>query len=181
MLIVVTVLVTLMAITFRLGSIGGPSSHRNATVARLQRLENCLSGYYAAFGTYPPVKLHGSRNYRLSVSAHGIQNVDGEEQDLNWSWADNSDRNSQEELDDWEKVKAACKAQPVDCRFPYPEGFSDYVNAISTDLQEGASEASVRRFFPPASTTAFPTTAGAIPVSATKPNGANFSCSSSGL
>ena len=44
MLIVVTVLVTLMGITFRLGSIGGPSSDRNQTVARLQRLENCLSG-----------------------------------------------------------------------------------------------------------------------------------------
>jgi prepilin-type N-terminal cleavage/methylation domain-containing protein len=70
MLIVVTVLVTLMAITFRLRAIGGSSSHRNTTVSRLQRLENCLSGYYAAFGTYPPVKLHGSRNYKLAVSAH---------------------------------------------------------------------------------------------------------------
>jgi prepilin-type N-terminal cleavage/methylation domain-containing protein len=137
MLIVVTVLVTLMAITFRLGSIGGTSADRNQTVAHLQRLENCLSGYYAAFGTYPPVKLHGSRNYKLSVSSHGIQNVDGEEEDLNWSWAA-SHRNGQDtdaEQRDWQKVEAACKAQPVDCRFPYPEGYRDFVDAISQDLQ----------------------------------------------
>jgi prepilin-type N-terminal cleavage/methylation domain-containing protein len=137
MLIVVTVLVTLMGITFRLGSIGGPSSRRNNTVARLQRLENCLSGYYAAFGTYPPVKLHGSRNYRLSVSSHGIQNLDGEEENLNWSWANNP--GSEEEARDWRKVEAACRAQPVDCRFPYPQGFNDYVNAIAQELQAGAA------------------------------------------
>ena len=133
MLIVVTVLVTLMAITFRLGAIGGSSSYRNTTVARLQRLENCLSGYYAAFGTYPPVKLHGSRNYRLSVSSHGIQNVDGEEEDLKWNWANN--RDSEDEKRDWAKVRAACRAQPVDCRFPFPVGYGDFVNTISQDLQ----------------------------------------------
>ena len=153
MLIVVTVLVTLMGITFRLGSIGGPSSDRNATVARLQRLENCLSGYYAAFGTYPPVKLHGSRNYKLSVSSHGIQNVDGEEEDLKWNWAASrrsGDTSSQGEMDDWAKVEAACKAQPVDCRFPFPQGYGEFVDAISSDFQanppEGISEEKKRVF-----------------------------------
>ena len=62
MLIVVVVLVTLMTMTFRLSSLGGDNWRHNKTVARLQRLENCLSGYYAAFGTYPPVALHGYRN-----------------------------------------------------------------------------------------------------------------------
>ena len=153
MLIVVTVLVTLMGITFRLGSIGGPSSDRNATVARLQRLENCLSGYYAAFGTYPPVKLHGSRNYKLSVSSHGIQNVDGEEEDLKWNWAASrrsGDTSSQGEMDDWAKVEAACKAQPVDCRFPFPQGYGEFVDAISSDFQanppDGISEEKKRVF-----------------------------------
>ena len=65
LLIVVVVLVTLMAVTFRLSSIGSNQTARNKTVSRLQKLENCLSGYYAAFGTYPPVRLHGSRNYTL--------------------------------------------------------------------------------------------------------------------
>ena len=143
MLIVVVVLVTLMAITFRLSSLGSSSSNRNQTVARLQRLENCLSGYYAAFGTYPAVPLHGSRNYKLTVSAHGIQNIDGEEEELKWSWASSraNGRDSKEEQEDWEKVEAACKSQPVDCRFPYPANgrYADYVKAVSTELQSKAN------------------------------------------
>lgn len=44
----------------------------------MQRLENCLSGYYAAYGSYPPVKLHGSRDYTLEVDEFsGIQNLRG--------------------------------------------------------------------------------------------------------
>ncbi len=61
LLIVVVVLVTLMTITFRITSVGDESTKRNRTINRMQRLENCLSGYYAAYGSYPPVKLHGSR------------------------------------------------------------------------------------------------------------------------
>lgn len=123
LLVVVVVLVTLMTMTFRLSSIGSSQSARTTTVARLQKLENCLSGYYAAFGSYPPVRLHGSRNYRLKVSGHGIQSVD-DEQDLKWSWFDRSSHsvnNSQDEADDWEQVQAACRAQPLACKFPFPQ------------------------------------------------------------
>jgi hypothetical protein len=73
----------------------------------------------------------------LSVSSHGIQNIDGEEEDLKWSWAASRRNNTdtEEERQDWQKVEAACKAQPVDCRFPFPQGYSDFVDAISQDLQ----------------------------------------------
>ena len=74
MLIVVVVLVTLMSITFRLSSLGDDQTRRNRTISRMQRLENCLSGFYAAYGTYPPVELHGSRDYDLGVNNQtGIQ------------------------------------------------------------------------------------------------------------
>lgn len=144
LLIVVVVLVTLMTMTFRLTSIGADQSNRNTTVTRLQKLENCLSGYYAAFGTYPPVRLHGSRNYRLKVSDHGIQNTDGEDEDLNWSWfnADShSVTSSQDEEEDWLKVQAACKAQPVDCRFPFPQDdrWQSLAQAVSDELKRRAS------------------------------------------
>ena len=43
-------IVTLMAITFRLGNVGSASTYKSRTVNRMQRLENCLSGYYAAYG-----------------------------------------------------------------------------------------------------------------------------------
>ena len=145
LLIVVVVLVTLMTITFRLGAIGQSQSERNTTVNRIQRLENCLSGYYAAFGTYPPVRLHGSRNYKLKVSSHGIQNMDGEEQNLHWDWfnADKrSVKDSKNEAADWEMVQAACKAQPVDCRFPFPEngGYDRIIEAMAENLKSLAEE-----------------------------------------
>lgn len=142
LLIVVVVLVTLMSMTFRLSSIGSNQSNRNKTVSRLQKLENCLSGYYAAFGTYPPVRLHGSRNYRLKVSAHGIQNVDGDEQDPKWSWFNaesHSVTSSRDEAEDWEMVQAACKAQPVDCKYPFPQDdrhWQDLATAVSEELSQ---------------------------------------------
>jgi prepilin-type N-terminal cleavage/methylation domain-containing protein len=73
LLIVVLVLVILMSVAFRLSSIGDSSESRQRTIVIMQKIENCLSGYYAAFGSYPPVKLHGSRNYRLRVNKYGIQ------------------------------------------------------------------------------------------------------------
>ena len=86
MLIVVVVLVTLMTMTFRLSSIGSNSTARNNTINRMQRLENCLSGYYAAYGSYPAVKLHGSRNVYLSVNDVGIQDEDGQENKDIFGW-----------------------------------------------------------------------------------------------
>lgn len=74
MMIVVAVIAILTGILFRLMGVGEDAEKRNITVARMQRLENCLSGYYAAFGSYPPVELEGrSRNYRYEVNPGGIQ------------------------------------------------------------------------------------------------------------
>jgi hypothetical protein len=139
MLIVVVVLVTLMTMTFRLSSLGGDSWRHNKTVARLQRLENCLSGYYAAFGTYPPVALHGSRNPWLVVSSHGIQNDEGTENMDIFGWDPAQFRSGsrpEAESRAWDQVEAACRAQPVDCCFPFPERYSDYVEAKSEQLKE---------------------------------------------
>ena len=138
MLIVVVVLVTLMTMTFRLSSIGSDQSRRNNTISRMQRIENCLSGYYAAFGSYPPVKLHGSRNINLKANDHGIQT--DEKRDVSWSWTAIGENES--EADDWRQVKAACKAQPVDCRFPYPDTpvYNDLVQSVSDALKDHAND-----------------------------------------
>ena len=58
----------------------------------IQKIENCLSGYYAAFGSYPPVTLHGSRNYNLEVNINGIQTDEEVNSGL-----------------DWPRVEAACR------------------------------------------------------------------------
>ena len=116
LLIVVVVLATLMTITFRMGGIGAETEARNLTINRMQRLENCLSGYYAAYGSYPPVKLHGSRDYTLSVNGYGIQcqDTDDHETELNQS-----------------SVQAACKSQPLAMCCPFSRNRRDYVKALS--------------------------------------------------
>ena len=131
MLIVVVVLVTLMSITFRLMNIGTASDARVTTVMRLQKLENCLSGYYAAFGSYPPVKLQGSQDYNFAVSGHGIQSDTRNE--ISWG------SGAQAQYDAWQQVKAACMAQPVAARYPFPDGYSGVVSGISDEIKERIS------------------------------------------
>lgn len=115
-MVVVVVIVTLLAITFRLVSVGEDATYRNNTIARMQRLENALSGYFAAFGSYPPVALHASRNVYARVDENGIQQEGQEEGNLVWN-----------------SVDMACRAQPVAARFPFPntKDVNDYIEAVS--------------------------------------------------
>lgn len=123
LMIVVVVLVTLMAITFSLGGVGDETTRKNITINRMQRLENCLSGYYAAYGSYPPVKLHGSRDYTLSVNGFGLQCTDTDEHETELIW---------------ENVQAACRSQPVRMSYPFTHG-AEYVNAVSQMRQQVAT------------------------------------------
>ena len=118
LMVVVVVIVTLLAITFRLVSVGEDATYRNRTIARMQRLENALSGYFAAFGSYPPVALHASRNVYARVNEQGVQQEGQDEGNLVW-----------------ESVEMACRAQPVAARFPFSNGNGgiarQYVETIS--------------------------------------------------
>ncbi len=131
LLIVVAVLVTLMGLMFKLGAVGGDSYRRTRTITRMQKLENCLSGYNAAFGSYPPVKLHASRNInsRIDNYGHGMQT--GENGEPNWN----------DEGLAWDQVQAACLAQPVACRFPFPDGpYNELIRGISTEMKRRAGQ-----------------------------------------
>lgn len=121
LLIVVVILVTLMSMVFRIGNIGSESEKRSVTIQRIQRLENALSGFYAAFGMYPPVKIHASRNIYLMVDEQGRQS-DGQE---------NTNFGSPEM---WRQVEAACRAQPMGCEFPFDKGWSDQIASASAEL-----------------------------------------------
>lgn len=125
LLIVIVVIAILAGMVFKLGGIGNDAAARNRTVERIQRLENALSGYYAAFGSYPPVQLEGrSRNIFYAVNGYGIQQVS---QDPKTSI-------SPDRL--WPQVEAACRAQPVATEFPYSEGHQDYVTAVAAQLKQ---------------------------------------------
>ncbi len=125
MLIVTVVIVTLMSIVFRLAGLGSSAEARNRTIARMQRIENCISGYYAAFGSYPPVKLHGSRNFFYEVNERGIQQVERNP---------NSGFRSSDEM--WKQVEAACRSQPVGMKYPYSSDMQEYVRTVSEALRE---------------------------------------------
>ena len=144
LLIVVVVIVALMTITFRLSSVGGDNTKRNKTIERMNRIENCLSGYYAAFGSYPQVKLHGSRSIYLKTNDHGMQYDSQENKDI-WGWyKETGDHGigSTKELEAWDQVNAACKSQPFDCRFPYPStsAYGNTVEAFSQAVKIRAQE-----------------------------------------
>ena len=121
LLIVIVVMTTLMTIVFRVSSVGEASEARATTVTRMQRLENCLSGYFAAFGSYPPVAMHGSRNIYYRVNDSGIQQV-------------TQDPDGSEIV--WKRVEAACRSQPVGMNYPYPDSMADYVKTVSQGLTE---------------------------------------------
>lgn len=137
LLIVTVVIVTLMGIVFRLAGLGGSARAKNVTISRLQRVENALSGYYAAFGSYPPVPLHGSRDYTCRVGDTNLQ--DG----------DPGSGSTDFKKDEFRRqVEAACRSQPVAARYPYGEWAKAFINNVSMQCQEfyrrGATEAAYK-------------------------------------
>lgn len=121
-LLVVTLVIAILAsILFKLaGSVEG-KSELQTTIIRMQKLENCLSGYYAAFGCYPPVPLQGrSRNpfcpLKKDVIGPLIQDVDAEP---NYGVYKYNIRGGDA------CAEAACRAQPVKVMCPYPKWDKD--------------------------------------------------------
>ena len=109
LMIVIAVLVTLMAIVIRIGDIGSDTRARTITITRMQRLENCLSGFHAAFGCYPPVKLHGNRSLE-----HQAEKI---------TWSDEGRA--------WPLVERVCRSQPVGCRFPFSKDMEEMIYELS--------------------------------------------------
>ena len=116
LLIATVVIATLMGVVFRLAGAGSDNRARARTIDRLQRIENALSGYYAAYGSYPPVPLQGrSRSIYKKVDGNGIQDDSGGDTGERISGSDAAAA--------WDKVgkqiQAACRAQPVAVYFPF--------------------------------------------------------------
>ena len=129
LMVVTLIIAILMSIAFKISGIGDERDRRTRTVERLQRLENCLSGYYAAYGMYPPVPLQGvSRNIYLPVNINGIQGQS------------NAETGGGKDSLVWERVKAACLAQPVAVTYPYPEAMNDTIKSLSDLMEERYSD-----------------------------------------
>jgi len=123
LMVVTLIIAILMSIAFKISGIGDQGDRRNRTIERIQKLENCLSGYYAVYGMYPPVPLQGvSRNIDVKVNMYGVQGQ--------------SDSESGDSGLDWNRVKAACLAQPVGVKYPYPEAMNDVIEDLSKLMEE---------------------------------------------
>ena len=141
LLVVTVVIVALMGVIFRLTGIAGGTSARETTVFRMQCVENCLSGYYAAFGSYPPVPL---QNASRSI----YRRTDDDSQ-----WIQSDKKTDTDDSDDkfmeYSQVEAACRAQPVAARYPPParingmssrDAYASYQQAVQNALSEGVFE-----------------------------------------
>ena len=141
LLVVTVVIVALMGVIFRLTGIAGGTSARETTVFRMQCVENGLSGYYAAFGSYPPVPLqNASRSiYRRT------------DEDSSWIQSDKKTDtdDSDEKFMEYSQVEAACRAQPVAARYPPPatingmsskDAYNAYQQAVQNALSQGVFE-----------------------------------------
>ena len=95
------------------------------------------SGYYAAFGSYPPVPLQGAtRNIfrKTDSDSPWIQSDDASD-----SWDEGVTFKDNAEF--YHSVEAACKAQPVRAEFQPPKGYGDdyqrYQQAVQNALADG--------------------------------------------
>lgn len=112
-LLVVTVVIAILAsILFKLAGAVESKEELQTTIIRMQKLENCLSGYFAAFGSYPPVPLQNrSRNPFLPLSEDLYSAGKG-------PLIQDVEKDPEYGTYDYSRVKAACMAQPVKAEFP---------------------------------------------------------------
>ena len=127
LLIVTVVIVALMGIMFRLTGIAGSASATETTVYRMQRLENCLSGYYAAFGAYPQVPLQGKTRNIFRKTHEDYMSVQSDDPKDVWPSGivfDPGKSSKSDEYRAYQSVEAACRAQPVAASYPPPSHFA---------------------------------------------------------
>ena len=107
MMVVVALIGILIGGVFRLIGATGENAKRAETIDRLQRVENALSGFYAEYGTYPPVAHHGSPDPFVT------QQDDGTSSSATTLISSNAVR--------------ACRSQPMAFEFPTPKSLDDFI------------------------------------------------------
>lgn len=135
LLIVTVVIAVLASITFRLIGSQDDASKRNMTIKRLQCLENACVGYFAAFGSYPPVRVVGSRNLYYEVDPDSMiqQMYDGNTADANLQEPPKS-FNGKRAFEN--QCEAACRSQPLGMVFPFSEVDADAIGTAFANAKK---------------------------------------------
>jgi len=113
LMIVVSVITILMLATFQLFRAAAHAKKVAETKARLERIQNALSGYFAAYGQYPPVPFYASLNPDDNTG-----NPDGKSSD---------NPNTGEEKWEDRAQNTARFVQPVAFEFPTPRSMDEIV------------------------------------------------------
>jgi len=113
LMIVVAIVGILIGGVFQLLSTAGTMNKKAETTAHLQRLQNALSGFYAEYGTYPPVAQY------TSPDPWGSGLEDDFENDL-------SDISSEEGFA--RACSFAARSQPVAFEYPNVQGMDYFIN-----------------------------------------------------
>lgn len=119
MMVVVAVIGILIGVTFRLMGTVGEKKKEAETMARMQRLQNALSGFYAEYGTYPPVKRHCSPDPYRQPTPEWDNNNYGH--DL---WKDEDEVTEIE----WKNAHHAASSQPIGFGRPNVQSLDAFIN-----------------------------------------------------
>jgi len=111
LMIVIAIIGILVGTTFKLMGVAAEAKARAVTIARMERLQNALSGYYAAYGMYPAVPFYGNPD---PSGAGQTGESDGQ------SISAGTQASAQ----------AAARAQPVGFEYPTPTWMDDKIPLI---------------------------------------------------
>ena len=101
LMIVIAIIGILIGTTFKLMQVAADSKARAVTRARLERLQNALSGYYAIYGMYPAVPLYGDPDPASGKNS-------------------SEDKGAGIKSGTQESAQTAARAQPVGFEYPTP-------------------------------------------------------------
>ena len=108
LMVVIAVIAILSGVTFRLMSAAGLQKQRATTITKMERIQNALSGYYAVYGTYPPVPFYNGMSLEGSLGTNNKgDNMSGE--------------------DAATRAKHIAGSQPFAFGYPFAKELSDWV------------------------------------------------------
>ena len=112
LMVVVAIISILIGGVFKLLGAAGEKSKESVTVSRMEKLQNALSGYYAEFGSYPPV-----------------MQFECPDPDLQRKSADRT-KFEPAEGQPWEKANRAAHSQSVVYEFPTVRGLDPFIDLV---------------------------------------------------
>ncbi len=124
LMVVVALIGILIGGVFRLIGTAGEKAKRGRTVDRLQRLENALSGFYAEYGTYPPVRRQDSPD-PFTETAEDLKDSDYTKLDADGKFAYRGAR--------------ASHCQPMAFEFPTPQSMDASIPQLFGSGKEAAN------------------------------------------